>query len=481
MKLMVKIRNNVMNASLILNGMQIYGQGEKIAVINPANEEIIAEVASATVEQVNESVDVAFDAFKSWKNIDDKLIQQMLLDIADSILNEKNELAELITLEQGKPLFLANIEVEQSVQWIKNIAELEIPIEHYVESNGKKINVYNRPLGVVASITPWNWPFMIAVWHIIPALKTKNCIINKPSEFTPLSTIRLVEIINQVLPKGVCNLVLGQGEVGKALSEHPKVQKVVFTGSTRTGQKILQGTISTLKSVVLELGGNDVGIVLDDVNVDAVANKIFQSAFLNAGQTCACLKRLYIHEKVYESLVSKLVEIANQQVIGDGLDSRTTFGPVQNVIQYRKVKNILDDAISNGGIILNQQVSHLGKGYFIAPTLVANLQDGTALLDDEQFGPVLPIVKFSDVAQVIEKINQSDFGLGGSIWTQDLAKAAELSEQMESGTVWINSHGDLSPSAAFGGWKLSGLGFSFGIDGLLQFTHKQSVHMTEIV
>lgn len=470
-----------MNASLILNGMQIYGQGEKIAVINPANEEIIAEVASATVEQVNESVDVAFDAFKSWKNIDDKLIQQMLLDIADSILNEKNELAELITLEQGKPLFLANIEVEQSVQWIKNIAELEIPIEHYVESNGKKINVYNRPLGVVASITPWNWPFMIAVWHIIPALKTKNCIINKPSEFTPLSTIRLVEIINQVLPKGVCNLVLGQGEVGKALSEHPKVQKVVFTGSTRTGQKILQGTISTLKSVVLELGGNDVGIVLDDVNVDAVANKIFQSAFLNAGQTCACLKRLYIHEKVYESLVSKLVEIANQQVIGDGLDSRTTFGPVQNVIQYRKVKNILDDAISNGGIILNQQVSHLGKGYFIAPTLVANLQDGTALLDDEQFGPVLPIVKFSDVAQVIEKINQSDFGLGGSIWTQDLAKAAELSEQMESGTVWINSHGDLSPSAAFGGWKLSGLGFSFGIDGLLQFTHKQSVHMTEIV
>lgn len=470
-----------MNASLILNGVQIYGQGEKIAVINPANEEIIAEVASATVEQVNESVDVAFDAFKSWKNIDDKLIQQMLLDIADSILNEKKELAELITLEQGKPLFLANIEVEQSVQWIKNIAELEIPIEHYVEPNGKKINVYNRPLGVIASITPWNWPFMIAVWHIIPALKTKNCIINKPSEFTPLSTIRLVEIINQVLPKGICNLVLGKGEVGKALSEHPKVQKVVFTGSTRTGQHILQGTISTLKSVVLELGGNDVGIVLDDVNVDAVANKIFQSAFLNAGQTCACLKRLYIHEKVYESLVSKLVEIANQQVVGDGLDLRTTLGPVQNVTQYRKVKNILDDAISNGGIILNQQVSHPGKGYFIAPTLVANLQDGTALLDDEQFGPVLPIMKFSDVAQVIEKINQSDFGLGGSIWTQDLTKAAELSEQMESGTVWINSHGDLSPSAAFGGWKLSGLGFSFGIDGLLQFTHKQSVHMTEIV
>lgn len=470
-----------MNASLILNGEKIHGQGEKVAVINPANEEIITEVASATIGQVNECVNIAFDAFKNWKNTDEKLIQQMLLDIADSILNEKKELAELITLEQGKPLFLAHIEVEQSVHWIKNIAELEIPIEYYIEPSGKKIKVYNRPLGVIASITPWNWPFMIAVWHIIPALKTKNCIINKPSEFTPLSTIRLVEIINQVLPKGVCNLVLGKGEVGKALSEHPKVQKVVFTGSTPTGQHILQGTISTLKSVVLELGGNDVGIVLDDVNVDAVANKIFQSAFLNAGQTCACLKRLYIHEKVYESLVSKLVEIANQQVVGNGLDLRTTCGPVQNIIQYRKVKNILNDAISQGGIILNLPVPHPEKGYFIAPTLVANLQNGITLLEDEQFGPVLPIVKFSEVEQVVEKINQSEFGLGASIWTQDLDKAAQLSEQLESGTVWINSHGDLSPSAAFGGWKLSGLGFSFGMDGLLQFTHKQSVHMTEII
>ncbi|WP_111892389.1 aldehyde dehydrogenase family protein [Acinetobacter sp. MB5] len=468
-----------MNTSLIIDGAQVTGQGEQVAVLNPANEQVLAEVASATVEQVNLAIAAARQAFKSWKKTDDQHIQQLLLQIADKIQAEKASLAELITQEQGKPLFLAQLEVDLSVLWIQHIAQLEIPVEHYVEPTGKQVNVYNRPLGVVASITPWNWPFMIAVWHIIPALKTKNCVVNKPSEFTPLSTIRLVEIINQVVPKGVCNLVLGTGEVGKTLSEHPQVDKVVFTGSTRTGQHILQGSIASLKSVVLELGGNDVGIVLDDVDVDAVAGKIFQSAFLNAGQTCACLKRLYVHEKVYDALTEKLVEIADQQVVGDGLNANTTFGPVQNRVQYQKVKNILDDAIANGGQILNQRVTHPEQGYFIAPTLVANVKDGIALLDEEQFGPVLPIVKFSDVDAVVAKANQGEYGLGGSVWTQDLDKAQAIAEALETGTVWVNSHGDLSPSAAFGGWKLSGLGFSFGLDGLLQFTHKQSVHVTQ--
>lgn len=467
-----------MNTSLIIEGEKVAGLGQQIPVLNPANEEILAHVSSATVEQVELAIQSAQRAFKAWKKTDDQSIKQLLLNIAEKIRTERNSLAELITQEQGKPLFLAQLEVDLSVIWIEYVASLEIPVEHYTEPTGKHIDVYNRPLGIVASITPWNWPFMIAVWHLIPALKTKNCVINKPSEFTPLSTIRLVEIINQFTPKGVCNIVLGAGDVGKVLSEHALVNKVVFTGSTPTGQRILQNSVASLKSVVLELGGNDVGIVLDDVNVDAIADRIFQSAFLNAGQTCACLKRLYVHEKVYDALTEKLVEIADRQVVGDGLNANTTFGPIQNHVQYQKVKNILDDALVYGGQILNKRVSHPEKGYFFAPTLVANVQNGTALLDDEQFGPILPIVKFKDIDDVLAVTNNSEYGLGGSVWTNDLDKAKEIAARMETGTVWINSHGDLSPSAAFGGWKLSGLGFSFGMDGLLQFTHKQSIHTT---
>ncbi|MFX7517875.1 aldehyde dehydrogenase family protein [Acinetobacter baumannii] len=185
------------------------------------------------------------------------------------------------------------------------------------------MEVHNKPLGVVASITPWNWPFVIAIWHIIPALKTKNCIINKPSEFTPLSTIKLVEIINRHFPSGVCNLILGKGEVGRALTEHPQVQKITFTGSTKTGISILNGTVGQFKKVVLELGGNDAAIILDDVNIESVAEKVFQSAFFNAGQTCACIKRLYIHEKVYDPFVSKLSELADKGFVAQRFEMQS--------------------------------------------------------------------------------------------------------------------------------------------------------------
>ena len=383
-------------------------------------------------------------------------------------------------MEQGKPLFLANVEVQLGIQWVRYISKLDIPVESYVESTGKEIKVYNRPLGVIASVTPWNWPFMIAIWHLLPALRTKNTVVIKPSEYTPLSTIRLVEIINSVLPKGVCNIVLGKGEVGKLLTENKDVNKVVFTGSTKTGQFILDSSVETLKSVVLELGGNDVGIVLDDVDVDTVAERIFQSSFLNAGQTCACLKRLYVHENVYDELTKKLAEFADKQVMGDGLNPQVTFGPVQNKMQYEKVKSILKDALSRGAKVLNKTATYPEKGYFIPPTLVVDIQDGISLVDDEQFGPVLPIIKFTNVDEVLRITNQSLFGLGGSIWSNKLEKAQEIAARMETGSVWINSHGDLSPEAAFGGWKLSGLGYSFGIGGLLQFTHKQSVHVSKL-
>ena len=468
-----------MNTHLIINGVTVQGQAAFTDVINPATEEVIAQVASASVEQVNEAVQTALTAFKTWKNVSDADQAEAFKKIAADIRTESAELAELITLEQGKPLGLAQFEVEAGASWIEFVSSLEIPVETIPDPSGKTIKVYNRPLGVVASITPWNWPFMIAIWHLIPALKTKNCVVNKPSEYTPLSTIKLVEIINRHLPKGVCSVVLGTGEVGGALSGHPDVAKVTFTGSTRTGQRILSNSVDSLKSVVLELGGNDVGLVLEDADLDVVAERIFGSAFLNAGQTCAALKRLYVHESVYDALTEKLLNIANAQVVGAGLDPETTFGPIQNKVQYEKVKGLIADAVAQGGQIITAAKNVPEKGYFVAPTLVTNVDNGIALVDEEQFGPVLPIIKFSDVNDVIAQTNQSEFGLGGSVWSTDIAKAEAIASQMETGTVWINSHSDLSPAAPFGGWKTSGLGFSFGLDGLLLFTHKQAIHITQ--
>lgn len=468
-----------MNTNLIINGLTVQGQAASTDVINPATEQVLAQVASASVEQVNEAVQAALDAFKTWKNVSDIDLAAAFKNIAADIRAESASLAELITLEQGKPLGLAQFEVEGGASWIEYLSSLDIPVETIPDPSGKTIKVYNRPLGVVASITPWNWPFMIAVWHLIPALKTKNCVINKPSEYTPLSTIKLVEIINRHVPKGVCSVVLGTGEVGGALSAHPDIAKVTFTGSTRTGQRILSNSVDSLKSVVLELGGNDVGLVLEDADIDVVAGRIFGSAFLNAGQTCAALKRLYVHESVYDALTEKLVNIANAQVVGAGLNPETTFGPIQNKVQYEKVKGLIADAVAKGGQIITAANNIPEKGYFVAPTLISNVHSGVALVDEEQFGPVLPIIKFSDVDEVIAQTNNSEFGLGGSVWSTDIAKAEEIASRMETGTVWINSHSDLSPAAPFGGWKTSGLGFSFGLDGLLLFTHKQAVHITQ--
>lgn len=447
-------------------------------VINPATEDIICTLASSTPAEIDEKIAKAKVAFKTWKNTDDAVISNYFTAIAADIRAQKAEIAELITREQGKPLFLAEVEVELGASWIESIRDMQIPVETVQENDGREIKIYNKPLGVVASITPWNWPFMIAIWHIFPALKTKNCVINKPSEYTPLSTIRLIEIMQQHLPAHVCDIVLGQGAVGQQLTEHQDIEKVAFTGSTRTGQAILSKSVENLKSVVLELGGNDAAIVLHDVNVDEVAEKIFGSAFLNMGQTCTAIKRLYVHEDIYDDLTSRLAALANGQVVGNGLDAATTFGPIQNAQQYIKVKGLIADALEQGGRVLTADATVPSAGYFVAPTIIADLPQGTALIDEEQFGPVLPVMKFKDIQDVIEQANACQFGLGGSVWTKDLELGQQIADQLETGTVWINRHAQMSPNAPFCGWKMSGLGHAFAMSGLLQFTKKQAVHIS---
>lgn len=462
---------------MIYAGQQVQGLESGFEVINPATEAVLTVCKSASISQVNDAVESAKQAFETWKNTSDAEVTEIINRVAQDIQAARSEIATLITQEQGKPLALGEMEVDMALYWLQVTNNLEIPVLEQTDPMGKKMHVYHRPLGVVASITPWNWPFMIAIWHLIPALKAKNCVVNKPSEYTPLATLRLVEIINRHVPAGVCNIVLGTGEVGATLSSHVDVEKVTFTGSTVVGQKILAASVEELRQVVLELGGNDAAIVMDDVDVAETAQKLFGSAFFNAGQTCACIKRLYVHENIYDQMVEELAKIADSQVVGDGLDKTTTLGPLQNVKQYQKVKGMVEQAIAQGAQVANKKVVELpAQGYFLAPLILTNVAEQSEIFATEQFGPVLPVVKFSNLDDVIQRSNQSSYALGGSIWSHDIQAAQIAAAKMEAGTVWINSHSDVSPFTEFGGWKMSGMGYSFGLDGLLSFTKKQAIH-----
>jgi len=316
---------------------------------------------------------------------------------------------------------------------------------------------------------------MIAIWHVIPALRAGNTVVLKPSEYTPVATARFVELAQAVLPPGVLNLLTGGGDVGAALTQHEGVDKIVFTGSTRTGKRIMQGAAASLKRLTLELGGNDAAIVLPDVDVQAIAPRLFGAAFHNNGQTCACLKRLYVHDSQYDTVCTELARLAKAVRVGDGLDDATELGPLQNRVQLDIVATLAADARTHGGRILSGGQERKGAGFFFEPTIVADLSNGARLVDEEQFGPILPVIRYSDVEQAIALANDNPNGLGGSVWSSDLARATEVGKRLECGTVWINEHGAVQPDAPFGGVKQSGIGVGFGLHGLVEFTSFQTV------
>ncbi|WP_261844927.1 aldehyde dehydrogenase family protein [Aliamphritea ceti] len=464
---------------LTINGQSVAGAAGQFDVINPATEQAFAQAPLASVAQLDEAVVAASEAFKTWQHSSHETRQQLIHQIADKIEQHADELAKIIVQEQGKPLFLANMEIQGAMAWTRYTADLEIPVEIIEDSENKRIENHRKPLGVVASITPWNWPLMIAIWHVIPALRSGNTVVCKPSGLTPLNTLRLVELMNEVLPAGVVNIVTGEAEIGNAISRHQDIQKVVFTGSTATGQRIMESAASNLKRLTLELGGNDAAIVLPDSDIDAIAEGLFQTSFLNMGQTCACLKRLYVHESQYQAVCDKLVALAEAQTIGDGMLPGTTFGPVQNANQLRIVSELVADAAANGGKILCGGEALSGNGYFYPPTIVANVSNGTRLVDEEQFGPALPVIAYSNVDDAVRMANDCSVGLGGSVWSKDLDTAQKIAAQLECGTVWINGHAEVLPHAPFGGCKLSGFGVEFGLDGLLEYTLPQVININK--
>jgi acyl-CoA reductase-like NAD-dependent aldehyde dehydrogenase len=446
-------------------------------VLNPSTGETVGAMPLATLADLDRAVAAASAAFQGWSRTAEEDRKAACRAIAERIAAHSEELARLLTLEQGKPLggLGSRFEIGGAIAWTRHTAELDLPTEVLQDNDEGRVEMHRKPIGVVGAITPWNWPVMIACWHIIPAIRTGNTVVIKPSPLTPLSTIRLVEIINEILPVGVVNVVTGENSIGAALSAHPGIAKMTFTGSTETGKKIMASAVSTLKRLTLELGGNDAGIVLPDADPEGIAEGLFWGAFINNGQTCAALKRLYVHDSIYEAVCKALTDYAEKIPVGDGLDETSALGPVQNELQFNKVRELVEDARAKGGRILTGGAPLDRPGYFYPITLVADVTDGVRLVDEEQFGPALPIIRYSDIDEVIVRANANPAGLGGSVWSGDPQRALHYARQLECGSVWINKHGAIQPNAPFGGVKQSGIGVEFGAEGLKEFTTIQTV------
>lgn len=477
-----KERNeNMTSFNMTINGQSVAAD-TTFNVINPADKSVVATCPKASVEQLNEAVSAAKAAFPTWSALDIAERREKLMALADAVEANGGEFMELLTKEQGKPMkgfgdMGSGFEFGGSLAWIRATASYDLKPEVIQDNEVARIETHRKPLGVVGSITPWNYPLLIAVWHTIPALLTGNTVVIKPSENTPLATLRFVQLANEILPAGVLNIVTGDGEIGAAMSAHKDISKIVFTGSTPTGKSIMKTASCNLKRLTLELGGNDAGIVLADADIEDIAPKIFATSFINNGQTCAALKRLYVHEDVHDQLCEALTGIAQSMKTGNGLDEASDFGPLQNEEQLNIVKSLAADAKERGANFLCGGEATDDSGYYYPITLVNNITDGARLVDEEQFGPILPIIKFSDIDDAVARANSSNNGLGGSVWSRDLEKAQAIASRLECGSAWVNYHAMIQPDAPFGGVKDSGFGVEFGEAGLKEFTSNQTLYI----
>lgn len=452
-------------------------------VINPATGEVFAKAPAASAEQLERAVAAAKHAFKAWSALGYDGRQEYLNAYADALEVHRDELSCLLTLEQGKPLkSMAEPEVDQSISWIRQIAARRIPIEIVEETEEHIVELHHTPLGVIGAITPWNFPVLLTLWKVAPALITGNTMVIKPSPFTPLSALRFGQIAQSVLPPGVLSVVSGGDELGPLLTNHPDIAKISFTGSTETGKHVLRAAAGTVKRVTLEMGGNDAAIVLPDADYRSIIPQLFWGAIGNSGQWCVGIKRLYVHRSFYPDFVEAFVDYARQQKLGNGLDPEVTIGPVQNRMQYEKVKDFLDDIKAGGQkIVLGGNVDEKGHGYFIPVTVVDNPPENAKIVQEEQFGPIVPIIAYDDVDDVIDRANNSPFGLGGSVWGRDTQAAVAVANRLETGMVWVNEIHTQGVDIPFGGHKQSGLGTEHGAEGRQLFTNPKTVLIRKTV
>lgn len=434
-----------------------------------ASDALYAYAPVHTLADLDDAVAAARAAQPAWAALGHAERSAVLRRAADEIDAHAEELASIIAHEQGKPLNGpgARFEAAGCAVWIRHAADTTLDPEVLFEDGEARAELHYAPLGVVGAIGPWNWPALIAVWQIAPSLRMGNAVVVKPSAFTPLSVLALAELMNRHLPEGLLTVVAGRREVGEAMTSHPGLDKIMFTGSTETGRAIIRGSADNLARLTLELGGNDAGIVLPDADVAAIAEGLFWGVFINTGQTCAALKRLYVHDALYDEVVDALAAMAASMPMGPGSAEESVLGPLSTPQQFDIVARLVDDARARGARIVvgGEPATELGPRFYRA-TVVADIDDDAALVREEQFGPAIPVLRYHDLDDAIARANATDQGLGASVWTSDPEQALAVAQRLQAGTVWINQHGTLNPAVPFGGIKGSGYGMEFGREGL---------------
>lgn len=448
----------------------------RLQVFNPAYGTPLAEAPDCSSEQLDEAVAAARRAFPAWRALGADARSAALKAAAGVLMQNQDPLMRLLTSEQGKPHDEAAFEIAGAAFWLSSMATMKLPVEVNEDSAERRSETHHVPIGVVGAISPWNFPVLLSFWKIAPALAAGNTLIIKPSPFTPLTMLKIGELLQSVFPAGVLNIVTGGDDLGPWITGHLDIDKVSFTGSTATGKRVMQSASGNLKRVTLELGGNDAAIVMPDVDVEAVAKDLFWAAFRNTGQICIATKRMYIHEDIYDRLSQAIVAYARTVKIGDGAAQGVQLGPVQNSLQRDRVVSIIEDSKAQGhSFLLGGETSGLGEGYFLPVTIIDNPPEDSRVVKEEAFGPVLPLLKFDSVEDVIRRANDSEYGLAGTVWSADLDVARDIASRMETGTVWINETQALSPYQAFAGHKQSGVGVENSLAGLMEYTLPQTI------
>ncbi|OJD18382.1 hypothetical protein ACJ73_08724 [Blastomyces percursus] len=459
-------------------GGELCSTAETRQGINPATGEPNPAVPVATRADVDKAVEAGAAAFKTWSKTPYEERKKAILAFADAVAEHSEELTKLLVKEQGKPAPFAAMDIQGGIGSLRDTTTLELKDEIIEDTNDRQVTVRYTPLGVVVGIVPWNFPVLLCMMKIGPALITGNTIIVKPSPFTPYCALKVVEIGQKCFPPGVLQVLSGDDNLGPWLTAHPGPAKISFTGSSATGKKVMESASKTLKRITLELGGNDPAIVCADIDIEAVAAKVAMAAFFNSGQVCIAAKRIFVHESIYEKFRAAIGAATAKLVVGEGNEEGVTIGPIQNSMQYEKVKGFFADIEKEKLNVVTGGNAEIRKpGYFIQPTIIDAPPVESRIVTEEPFGPIVPLIPWKDEEAVIEAANDTKMGLGSTVWSNDLVQARRIGEQIEAGMVWINTHMEASPGAPFGGHKESGIGYEGGLGGLKSYCNAQSMYI----
>ncbi len=451
---------------------------ERFEVVNPATGEPLTTAPLCGAPELTAAVTFAKRIQPQWA-LSERNRRATLLACAHTITRRKEELAQLITLEQGKPIAEARSEVEYAVEVFTSYSKMEVPSKDLSNGDHNRTLLLNRPYGIVGLMTPWNFPIGTVAVKLAPALLAGNAVILKPSPIAPLSPLLLGRSLKEILPHGVLNTLSGDKSLGEQITRHPDIRKLSVTGSIPTGRAILTDAAAELKSVTLELGGNDPAIVLPDSDPEKIAKDLLDSAWRNAGQVCSAIKRVYVHESLYKKLTAALSLEMRKYKVGNGLDKGVRIGPLTTKYSLERLTELLDSARESGAKVASNPHSLEGSGYFMSPAIVSDIASDHPLVLEEQFGPILPIVPYKTVDEAIEWSNSTIYGLSASVWTSCPSVGYDVASKLECGRVGVNGHRRGKASAPFGGFKHSGLGRELGTWGLAEMCESQVVNIFE--